>query len=291
MVEFAPAVLPSPAVGLWRLGDGRGRVRRLLGLVLLVAIPVGSSDTESDPDPAAATAETPGWGAEIDLKLALTRGNTDITSGDLEVVVGREWQRWTTTFYLDAAGAVLDNDVIAESVLVDLMAVRDFNSRLGLVGEVDFYKNRFAGLDLRSTAATGLAWSAVNSERLTLDTMVGLGWQDERPVEPTAGDRSYPIGVLQARGVWKISDNTACRQTVYLAQDLQDSANSLVFARLTWRTRTNTWLSVEIDYVLRHDSDPILSADETDQSLKAGFVFSFGRATAEVADELLLPPR
>jgi len=262
-----------------------------LWLVLLVVSPVAASDAEADPESAAAATETAGWGAEIDLKLALTRGNTDITSGDFEIVAGREWQRWTATFYLEAAGAVLDSEVIAESVLLDLMAVRDLNPRLGIVGEFDFYKNRFAGLDLRSTAATGLAWSAVNSNRFTLDTMAGLGWQDERPVEPIAGDRSYPIGVLQARGVWNISDNTACRQTVYLAQDLQDSANSLIFARLTWRTRTNKWLSVEIDYVLRHDSDPILSADETDQSLKAGFVFSFGRATAEVADELLLPPR
>lgn len=275
----------------WRFFGGRGRVRRLLGLALLISSPVGAADDETGSEAAAAAPTPVGWGAEIDLKLALTRGNTDITSGDFEIVAGREWERWTTTFYLEAAGAILDNEVIAESLLVDLMAVRDFNSRLGLVSEVDFYKNRFAGLDLRSTVAAGLAWSAVNSGRFTLDTMVGLGWQDERPVEPAAGDRSYPIGVLQARGVWKISENTACRQTVYLAQDLQDSANSLVFARLTWRTRTNTWLSVEIDYVLRHDSDPILSADETDQSLKAGFVFSFGRATAEVADELLLPPR
>jgi len=284
-------MLLSRSVGSWRLGDGRGRVRRLLWLVLLVVSPVAASDAEADLESLAAAPETADWGAEIDLKLALTRGNTDITSGDFEIVAGREWQRWTATFYLEAAGAVLDSDVIAESVLLDLMAVRDLKPRLGLVGEFDFYKNRFAGLDLRSTAATGLAWSAVNSNRFTLDTMAGLGWQDERPVEPIAGDRSYPIGVLQARGVWNISDNTACRQTVYLAQDLQDSANSLIFARLTWRTRTNKWLSVEIDYVLRHDSDPILSADETDQSLKAGFVFSFGRATAEVADELLLPPR
>lgn len=260
-----------------------------------MAMLLGISSLSAADDPAAQSsaddAAPIGWGAEIDLKLALTRGNTDISSGDLEVAAGREWEKWSASCYLEAAGASLDNEVIAESVLIDLMAVRDVNATLGLVGEIDAYKNRFAGLDLRTSAAFGVVWSAVEQQKLTLDTMAGFGWQDERPVSPVAGDRSYPIAVLQARGYWVISPNTALRQTVYWAQDLENSANSLLFARLTWRARTNKWLSVEIDYVLRHDSDPILSADNTDQALKAGFVFSFGRASAELTDELLLPPK
>ncbi len=241
--------------------------------------------------PGAGTASQPNWSAEIDLKLALTRGNTDISSGDFNLLFGRIWPYWSASVTVDAAGASLDNDVIAESALIDLMAVRQLNGRLGLVGEIDAYKNRFAGIDWRTTAAAGVAWSAFAEGSWTLDTMVGVGWQAEEPVDFTEADRSYPIGVIQVRGIWVISANTTVRPTVYWAPDLGDPRNSLLYARLTWRTNTNRWLSVEIDYVLRHDTDPVLGTDSTDQALKAGFVFSFGRTTGVLVDNLLLPPR
>jgi putative salt-induced outer membrane protein YdiY len=228
--------------------------------------------------------------AEIGLKLAAKRGNTDVASGDLKINVARQFDNWRLSFLTDATGATNNSQVIAESVLIDVAATRRISNRMGIVGEMDAFKDRFAGIDWRTTVGAGVAWTTSTDARWNIHTMAGLGWQQEIYTAPSAEHRSYAIGVAQARGVLKISDNTSFRQVLYFAPEIQALDRYLLYLGLTWRARTNDWLSVEIDYVMRYDSDPVLETVSTDHSIRAGFVFTFGKSAATVIDYLLLPP-
>ena len=220
---------------------------------------------------AAATKEAPPlWDAQIGASFVGTSGNSDTSSTGADFAAHRRGEIWQVESTATAVRTTTDGSKNAERYLGQVRGHRELNSILGLTSGVELERDKFSGIDFRSTLDAGLSWRLVRGTLWTLDGVSALSWTHERPAGPA--DRDDPGAVLQllSRIPFGTAGDTTQRFTLY--PDLKDSSLTRSEAELTAQAAMNAHLALKFGYLLRHSNTPVAGFKKTDSTTTASIV-------------------
>ena len=157
----------------------------------------------------------------------------------------------------------------------------DLGGALFVFGGLDFERNKFANLQLRSQLSGGLGWHAIKTPNTTWDLFAGLGYTSDRYIARTliAGANrsqySYATLVLGEESTHKLSDSTSFKQRLSLTPNLNDRGEF----RATWdaglAVSMSKAMNLNVGFSLAHNSDPGVGRKTTDSLLTTGVSVKF----------------
>ena len=194
------------------------------------------------------------WTFTVGLGLIDVSGNTDASSLTPTLgftVVGADWALAVT-----GSGTHIEKERvnIAESYESHAMVHRRLVGNITWVGLHDAERDRFKGLDLRSTLGTGLAWLARNGDGWKATVGAGAAWEYEDfiPASGLAND-GYATANLYLKNTFSLSSGSTLIQTASsnIGRDSQR-----IDGDLKLETVVTEWLHVVLSYEVEYDDDP-----------------------------------
>lgn len=238
----------------------------------------------------AAVSDTAGSGPsgfEAELELAWTRidGNAESTSQLARGEVVRDGVSWRHLFEAEGVNAEAADEDTNEAVRT---AERYFTSykldrKLGTTKEnylfnvLTYEKDNFSGYQYQTSYALGIGRQWMNTERQTLDTEIGPGYQ-VFCVEPETGyadcdDKEESVILrLALRYRLALSESATFRE-----QASSEVTDDQVVTRLetSLTSMLNDKLSLRLLHLLKHNSAPVDGKQETDSELSVAIVYTF----------------
>lgn len=245
-------------------------MKRMIPLVLTMmicgAIPVVAQDGGE------AAEETPLWTGSLGLSWVATSGNSDTSTGGLDVALDRRPQPWGLALVARATRAEDSNLVTAENYLVSGRAIRALDERWEVFGGLQWSRDRFAGFNSQTVASVGATYTAVKRDRhlLTFDGGLTYTWEDRVP--PIA-DVDFAGALLGLGWEWKLSDSAALTERLMFLPNLDSSSDWRLTSMTALTADVNTWLALRLGLEVRHRNEPIGDADGTDTTSTASVVF------------------
>jgi putative salt-induced outer membrane protein len=186
-----------------------------------------------------------GWAGGANLGFALTAGNSDTRSLAVAFTADRKTQTddialYENTVYAtnNAAGAAAPSTT-ANSNQAGARYSRNFTPRLfGFVG-ADFQTNALQDLNLRTVLGGGLGFHAINTDRTTLDFLVGPNYTRENYTTLKRNFLALTLGEELSR---KLGASTLLTQKLYFLPDLSDTAQYRVTFNFGSVTKLSKWL-------------------------------------------------
>ncbi len=242
-------------------------LQTLILISILFAVALPSVAQETDPD---------GWKMNAGLSYVATTGNSETSSAGLSF--DAEWlrSRWTFDSGVVALRARDEGVLVAEQYKAFGRASRAISERLSLTTGWQGERNRFAGLDFRSTADLGMKWKAVDREKWTASTIGSLTWIRENPVGEAPGEGNLG-GLLELKSEYQFSENASTEQIVRFEPDFEDSANYRFDVKLTLESALTQLFAIKLGYNYRYDNQPIPGYSTTDTTTTASLVFKIAK--------------
>lgn len=158
---------------------------------------------------------------------------------------------------------------------------RDLDTRwFGFVG-LDLERKRLANVKLRGLASAGLGLHLLQGEAHGLDLFFGLGWAEDRYLEPTLIDgevrSTYAYGslLLGEESTHRLTDSTSFKQRLALVPNLRNRGEF----RANWdaglAVAMSSSLSLNLGLAVSHDSEPGPGRRATDTLLTTGVSVKF----------------
>jgi len=219
--------------------------------------------------------------SSIGLGAAFTSGNTKSSNLTLNGEAVRATANDKTTLFGNAQYARSGGVTTADQVR--LGGRHDYN--LGPVwfafGGLDFERNKFANLKLRSQLSGGLGYHALKTPDTTWDLFAGLGLASDKFVAATLIDGatrssySYTSLLLAEESTHKLSDTTSAKQRLAIYPNLKNSGEF----RATWdaglAVAMSKVMNLNVGFSVVHNSEPGLGRKATDTLLTTGVSVKF----------------
>ena len=185
-----------------------------------------------------------GWAGGANVGFALTAGNSDTRSLALAFTGDRktlhdEVSLYENTVYATNNAAGASPNTTANSNEAGARYARNFTSRLFGYGGADFQTNALQELNLRSVLGAGLGFHAVNTDKTTLDFLVGPNYTRENYDTVTNSFVALTLGEELSR---KLGASTLLTQKLYFYPDLSDSGQYRVTFNFGSVTKLSKWL-------------------------------------------------
>jgi len=219
--------------------------------------------------------------SSIGLGAAFTSGNTKSSNLTLNGEAVRATANDKTTLFGNAQYARSGGVTTADQVR--LGGRHDYN--LGPVwfafGGLDFERNKFANLKLRSQLSGGLGYHALKTPDTTWDLFAGLGLASDKFVAATLIDGatrssySYTSLLLAEESTHKLSETTSAKQRLAIYPNLKNSGEF----RATWdaglAVAMSKVMNLNVGFSVVHNSEPGLGRKATDTLLTTGVSVKF----------------
>jgi putative salt-induced outer membrane protein YdiY len=216
-----------------------------------------------------------GWKLTAGLAVTEIRGNTEASSLAPNVgvtIVGADWGVGVT-----AEGKRLEKDAedIAESYEGHVVVHRRLIGNITWITLNDTERDRFKGLDLRSTLGTGLSWLAQDGDVWKLTVAGGAAWEHEDFVPATGvANDDYVTLNLYVKNSFALSASSTLTQTA--SSNIGNDGRRLD-GDVKLETAVTGWLDVVLSYEFEHDNDPLLDTfDQTDRTFTASLNVNIG---------------
>jgi len=214
----------------------------------------------------------PTWDVSSELSFVATSGNTATRTTGIGADVTHQSGRATshaTVAYLSSSA-----DGLTKTRSLTLRARQGFASgkRLQMFGEGAYERDRFAGVDGRTTATIGLGYSPATTGRHRLTIEGGGGITAERRVGADAP--RFATASAAVHYLWTIAPGTRLAEDAAFSADLQSATN--------WRQTTVTAMTVSLSRVLsfkashsiEYRHQPVVGFGRTDMRTSAALVLS-----------------
>jgi putative salt-induced outer membrane protein YdiY len=227
-----PAILRSLITDVWVRDAGQWRLR------------VRHSGPPPEPGIAgqfgAVPEPPPTWDVSGELSFVAVGGNTSTNTLGLGADALYRGTGSTTRGTLGFVRSETGDVTQARSLLATVRHGKTVRERLEAFGQVSFGQDRFAGIDARTSAEAGLAYTTSLPRGQSLTTEGGLGYTIERRLEGEHLDFASATGSV--RYAWKVRTGLEIAEDFNVVADLEDAAN--------WRTRNIAALTVAMTRLL-----------------------------------------
>jgi putative salt-induced outer membrane protein YdiY len=185
-----------------------------------------------------------GWAGGANVGFALTAGNSDTRSLALAFTADRktlhdEISLYENTVYANNNAVGASPTTTANSNQAGARYARNLNPRLFGFVSADFQTNALQELNLRSVLSGGLGFHAVNTDRTTLDFLVGPNYTRENYDTVTNSFVALTLGEELSR---KLGASTLLTQKLYFFPDLSDTGQYRAAFNFGSVTKLSKWL-------------------------------------------------
>lgn len=225
------------------------------------------------------------WAGGGNFGLALARGNSQTTNLALGFNAAR---KTTTDTLIITAASIYSTDeklnmTTANSFQGLIRYDRNVSKRVFIYGAFAGGYDELQNLNYRLFPSGGIGFHAIMTEKTTLDLLAGLGWTRE----------SYTTGVIRNlltatvgdEFAYKLSPRTSIMQNLYYLPSLNTTTDCITLAtcrpyRVTGNfgitTKLNGWLTANLLFNDRYNSQPVLGDKKNDVLFTTGLGFTFG---------------
>lgn len=262
-----PAILRSLITDVWVRDAGEWRLR------------VRHSGPPPEPGIAgqfgAVPEPPPTWDVNGELSFVAVGGNTSTNTLGLGTDALHRGHgtttRGTVAFVRSETGDVTQ----ARSLRATLRHGRSLRDRLEAFGQVSFGQDRFAGIDARTSAEAGVAYTMPLPRGQTLTAEGGFGYTIERRLEGENLD--FANAAASVRYAWKVRTGLEIEEDFNLVADLEDAGN--------WRGRNSAALTIAMtrllsfraSHVTEYRNRPVDGFGSTDTRTALALVLEFQR--------------
>ena len=231
-----------------------------------------------------------GWTGNLNLGLALTRGNSETKSLNVALNATRKGFKDKLILYFNSVDASKDlpapSQTTARSLGGGARYDHDITSLVFGFVNSDFYHDSLQNLDLRYILGGGLGWHAIKSDSTTLDLLAGANYTHEsysaffNPPDPPntlvpAVTHSLAGLTLGDEFTYKAGKSTNFRQTLFFYPDLSNPGEYRGTFNLGTVTKINKWLGWQNTFGDVYVSDPPTGKKQNDLLFSTGLNFSF----------------
>ncbi len=217
-----------------------------------------------------------GWAGGGSFGFALARGNSQTTN----LALGFDALRKTTkdAWVIDAASIYSTDAKLGATTANSFQGLirydHNLTKRLFAYGAFAGGYDQLQDLNYRLMPSAGLGLHAIATEKTTLDLLLGLGYTRE----------SYTTGLtrnllslnLGDEFAYKITKNTSITQNLYYLPSLNETSVYRVTGNFGLATKLNGWLTANMNFNDRYNSQPVLGNKKNDVLFTTGLGFTFG---------------
>ena len=231
-------------------------------MMLAITAPVLAQDADEPPQ---------GWRGQGELGYVKTTGNTDTSSLNLALEFIYEKEKWRHTLGATMLRAKKSGTTDADRWTARAQSDYKFNEKSYLFGSVRHDADKFAGYNPVTSFAVGYGRHLIESDKHFLLGEIGAGYRmQEVALTGLSEDGAIITGRLDYR--WTISDSTEFGN-LFLVESGSDNTFFQNDTSLT--VAINKAFGVKIGYQYRHNTDPPLGSDDTDQQFTTNLVYNF----------------
>lgn len=215
------------------------------------------------------------WHGDASLFGNATKGNTDTSAVGLAArIVGEQKAVQRVTGYANYNKEESDGDTTKNQYLLGGKYDRFFSAQwYGFVG-LDFEKDKFKDLDLRSILSVGAGYQIYNTDNLKLSAEAGLSYTDDDYIN--ANDDSYAGFIWGVNWEQKFLDGMVDFFHRHRGiQGLDSADNTIIHAETGARFPLLMGLNGFIGYDLDWDGDAPNGVKSTDHTYKVGVGYTW----------------
>lgn len=150
--------------------------------------------------------------------------------------------------------------------------------RVEVFGRLEYARDRFAGIEHRSTFEVGSAFPIRLPARHTLTVDAGIGVTSEQ--RAGAEDLRFATGTGTAAYVWRVAPGTDVRNDLAVTADLQSAGNWRSNNSLTVSLLLTRLLSIKASHAVEYRHFPVPGFGRTDTRGAVALVFGFQQRPA-----------
>ncbi|RBP52862.1 DUF481 domain-containing protein [Arenicella xantha] len=231
---------------------------------------------------AAAANEPLGWSGQGEAGIQKASGNTDSETVNLGLAFLWTNQDWSNEFDLSVYKSSNNGLDSANSVEAGYTLKRELTERSNLFFSLSYLDDEFDGFNEQSSVSAGYGYKVFDTETLTWETSIGVGYRDaEQVILPEIGstdeiqfvDVGGATGVLRSKFKKQITENTKFKWNI---KSEIGSDNTFVQSDAALFVSMNARFSLKAQLLVRHNTDPAPMLDETDTISMLSLVYNFG---------------
>jgi len=217
-----------------------------------------------------------GWAGGGNFGIALARGNSDTTN----VALGFDAQRKTTNdaWIIDAASIYTTDGATSTTTANSFQGLirydRNITKRVFVYGAFAGGYDELQDLNYRITPGGGFGYHAIANAKTTLDLLLGLGYTRESYT--TGLIRNLFTATVGDEFAYKLGARTTIMQNIYYLPALNDTSNYRVTGNFGIATKLNGWMTANLLFNDRYNSQPVLGNKNNDILFTTGLGFTFG---------------
>lgn len=212
------------------------------------------------------------WAFEFYGGLVRTSGNTDSTTIRANVDLENERPDWRHRLRMSSLHSQHNGNTTGERYVFDFKTDYKFAERDYFFGAFRYERDRFAGIDYRSSRAIGYGRRFVDQPWLVVDGEIGAGYRQLKPVnEPSTTE-----AILRNSGEfrWDISESARFSQTLLVESSGEETFTE---AESILRTELSGRLGVRMSYTVRHQDSAPADVRRTDTIFAANLSYEYDR--------------
>jgi len=219
--------------------------------------------------------------AVVGLGASFASGNTDSSNISLNADAVRATAQDKLSLYGMALYARSAGVTTGEQARLGGRYDYNLTSDIFTFGGLDFERNKFSNIELRSQLSGGLGYHAIKTATTTWDLFGGVSYTNDRFFDPTTIDSalrssySYPSLLLGEESSHKLSDSTTAKQRLVLLPNLKNTGEY----RATWdaglAVAMTKALNLNVGFTAAYNSQPGFGRKTTDTLLTTGVSMKF----------------
>lgn len=239
--------------------------RRSVLIMFLVLSPGLAFSQAGEP----AAEESP-WSGKASLGFLSTSGNTDTTSYNTAFEVSYAVNAWTHTLKAAANGAEESGTTTAEAYQAGWKSAYDIGEHSYLFGQVNWRKDRFAGVDQQLSESIGYGRRIIDTPVHLLSAEIGAGHTKLDFADMTSS--STAILTLGADYKWTFSETSNFEQNIDVESG---SDNTYIESVSAVRARLLGDLAIVLSYTVKHNTDVPVGSEKTDKLTAVSLEYAF----------------
>jgi putative salt-induced outer membrane protein len=211
---------------------------------------------------APAAAEDRPWSFSLGLSYLATSGNTDTTTGGLDLSYKHNFDPWG----LEVAGSYLkaeaDGVESANRMFFGVKGSRAISERWSVFAGANWLQDEYAGLDSRTVLDAGLTYKAVATDVHTLSFDFGAAWNSDDYVD--GGSTDYVSGIAGLAYEWKISATAKLTERLLFVPSFEESDDWRMASDTALEAAISAKLAVKLGFQYLYDNVPVAGFEKDD---------------------------
>lgn len=252
------------------------KTKLLLSVVLAATVATNAQAQEE---------KTKGWTGQGEAGFVSTSGNTDSDSLNLGLKFAKSGEIWDHAISLNAYQASTEGNDTADSKSAGYTLKRNLTKRSNLFLDFNYLDDDFDGFTEQLSASFGYGYKVFNGEKITWETGAGIGYRDtDELLVVRDGDTNEIISETEgddlsgATFVVRSDFTAVISPTTKFVDNFKaeiGSDNTYIENDAALFVAINSSFSLKLGYLVRFNSDPAETADDTDEITSLSLVYGF----------------